>query len=168
MQTPLHLLSSYLLILPSVSIRTDCCHYRPVGPCISFLFFSLLSAHGSLCLSQSISLLRQTDNCPYADTGTDWSGGAERRLSEYPNIIYWLEIGLKTQQYTRRWIPYRNTYINTYINTFNILIFFFYRRAFAFHWKCIINSAKIKQFDSATFTSTGSRCNCAVVVDLQC
>lgn len=35
MQPLLHLLRSYLLIIPSVSIRADCCHFRPVCPCIS-------------------------------------------------------------------------------------------------------------------------------------
>lgn len=40
----LHLLRSYLLILPSVSIRADCCHFRPVCPCISFLFSPSLSS----------------------------------------------------------------------------------------------------------------------------
>lgn len=39
----LHLLSSYLLILPSVSIRADCCHFRPIRPCISFSFPPSLS-----------------------------------------------------------------------------------------------------------------------------
>lgn len=44
MQPLLHLLRSYLLILPSVSIRADCCHFRPVCPCISFLFPPSLSS----------------------------------------------------------------------------------------------------------------------------
>lgn len=39
----LHLLSSSLLILPSVSIRADCCHFRPICPCISFSFSPSLS-----------------------------------------------------------------------------------------------------------------------------
>lgn len=50
-----HLLSSYLLILPSVSIRADCCHFRPICPCISFSFSpSLLTTQ--LPLSSSIHL----------------------------------------------------------------------------------------------------------------
>lgn len=44
MHPRLHLLSSYLLILPSVSIRVDCCHFRPVCPCISFSFSPSLSS----------------------------------------------------------------------------------------------------------------------------
>lgn len=39
--SPPPFLGSYLLILPSVSIRADCCHFRPVRPCISLSFWSL-------------------------------------------------------------------------------------------------------------------------------
>lgn len=75
MHPRLHLLGSYLLILPSVSIRPDCCHFRPVCPCISFSA-PLSPAHSSLCLSQSISLLK-TDRQHNNDTSRGWSSGVE-------------------------------------------------------------------------------------------
>lgn len=55
MHPRLHLLSSYLL--PSVSIRADCCHFRPVHPCISFLILPLSLQHTvpSVFLNQSLS-----------------------------------------------------------------------------------------------------------------
>lgn len=64
----LHLLHSYLLILPSVSITADCCHFRPVCPCISFLF---LPSHQhrvpSVFLKPSPSW--QTEGRCYTDSG---------------------------------------------------------------------------------------------------
>lgn len=57
----LHLLRAYLLILPSVSIRADCCHFGAVCPCISFLFSrSLSSTQFPLSLSIHLSPGEQT------------------------------------------------------------------------------------------------------------
>lgn len=66
----LHLLSSYRLIPPSVSIRADCCHFRPICPCISFSFSPLLSTT-EFPLSFSIHLApgKQTDATALTPSG---------------------------------------------------------------------------------------------------
>lgn len=75
----LHLLSSYLLILPSVSIRADCCHFRPICPCISFSFSPSLSTT-EFPLSFSIHLApgKQTDATARTPSGMErwrrWGG----------------------------------------------------------------------------------------------
>lgn len=62
----LHLLFSYLLVVPSVSIRADCCHFRAVCPCISFcvVFFSFLDTVPSVFFYPSFSW--RTDNHHYS------------------------------------------------------------------------------------------------------
>lgn len=61
-QRLLHLLCSYFLIVQSVSIRVDCCHFRPVCPCISFPIrcLSFLHTLPSVFLNPSLSLCEQT------------------------------------------------------------------------------------------------------------
>lgn len=74
----LHLLHSYLLILPSVSIMADCCHFRPVCPCISFLFLpSYQHRVPSVFLDPSLSWQTERRCC------TDTSVGSTSVLGIY-------------------------------------------------------------------------------------
>ena len=69
----LHLLSSYLLILLSFSIRPDCCHFSRVCPCF-FLILSLSFHHRVPSVFLNPSRPWKTDTRHGADTSGD---GAE-------------------------------------------------------------------------------------------
>lgn len=92
MQPLLHLLRSYLLVRASVSIRADCCHFRPVCPCISFLFSPSLSST-LFPLSRSIHLSpspgESEDERHDADTSRVWSGAAASGGARTSEAVCW-------------------------------------------------------------------------------
>lgn len=88
-----HLLCFYLLILPSVSIKFDCCHFRPVCPCISFLFCLSLS-NALFPLSSSFHLSPGEQTCT-ATLTPPWVGVEmlNRETTPFSDFIFmWQKI----------------------------------------------------------------------------